>query len=94
MSTETATVVIKPEDYINIQYQDGPIKENGVNGCQIDDVIAFAHATLVKLNSKDDGKYSCLENEAAILALGSAAASLRARTANREARGVEGTSAV
>ena len=81
----------KSNQYINIKYQEGPIKENGVNGCQVDDVIAFAKATLKKLNKPP---YECDENWNAIAMLSKAQEHLGKRTKDREDRDVEGTSQV
>lgn len=67
--------------------QRGPIKEVGVNGCQIDDMIEFARRTIEVFNKK----FPCRENSRAITKLQEAEMWLRERTRNREARGVEGT---
>lgn len=84
--------VVALESYINIRLQDGPIKENGVNGCQIDTVIEWCRNTIEWFNTKDDGAYACQENVEAITKLDEVLLVLQRRTANREARGVEGTS--
>jgi len=73
---------------ISFKIQDGPVKENGVNGCQVDTLLHAAHAILHGLNEK----YPCGHNEQALEDLGKAIAALEARTADREARGVEGES--
>ena len=39
------------ERYIKIQ--NGPIKENGVNGCQVDTIIEATKAIIEGLNKKD-----------------------------------------
>jgi len=77
-----------PNGYINIQIQNGPIRENGINGCQIDDVIIWCKDKLLGFNSI----MSSPHNEEAIGHLNNALKSLLARTADREERGVEGTS--
>lgn len=79
-------------EFIQIQLQDGPIKENGVNGCQIDDVIVYCRDKIVEFNTKENGKFACRENSVAITKLDDALISLQRRTENREARVVEGTS--
>lgn len=71
---------------ITFQLQNGPVKENGVNGCQVDTLIDAARIILEKLNDK----FSCPENEMAIAALNDAIGFLKARKLNREKRGVEG----
>lgn len=74
----------------HIVFQDGPIKEVGVNGCQVDDVIAIAIERLTQLQTED---FDCRENALAITKLQEALHWLEHRTSNREKRGVEGTSA-
>lgn len=66
--------------------QRGPIKEVGVNGCQIDDMIKFARLALEVFNKK----FPCRENSLAITKLQEAELWLLARRLDREARGVEG----
>jgi len=66
--------------------QRGPIKEHGVNGCQIDDMITFAVGTLQTFNKK----FPCRENSIAITKLEEALHWLDARKRDREARNVEG----
>ncbi len=89
---ENSEEEIKISEYIDIKLQDGPIKENGINGCQIDNVIQYAIDTLQKFQEKDDGKYYCGENRKAILKLEEAVEWLRFRTKRRQIAGVEGTS--
>ena len=64
------------------------MKENGVNGCQVDTLVEAARIIIEKLNDK----FPCPENELAIASLNDAIGFLKARKANREARGVEGLS--
>jgi len=71
---------------ISFTLQKGPIKENGVNGCQIDDAIRELRNTLFGLNNM----YECEENNYALYGLDSALAWMEQHTKNREARGVEG----
>jgi len=75
--------------YINITFQDGPIKEVGVNGCQTEDVIAVLIARLKGLNVPP---YNTRETSLAITALEDAQNWLWRRTREREERNVEGTS--
>jgi hypothetical protein len=88
---------IRPKNFVYVRHdknslaftlQNGPVKENGVNGCQVDTLIHAAMAMIMGLNEN----YPCKENDEAIDYLGDAIMSLRARTADREKRGVEGTS--
>lgn len=74
---------------ITFKIQNGPIKEHGVNGCQVDTMIEAAKLIIEGLNKK----FYCDENAEAITNLELALASLARRRANREKRGVEGTSA-
>jgi len=74
-------------NHIGFRIQDGPIKENGINGAQVDTLIEAARLILVGLNKKFPSRY----NNNAIAYLFSAIASLEQRTLDREARGVEGT---
>ena len=71
-------------------FQNGPIKENGVNGCHQEDLIAIV---IDRLQHFQKGDYSCRENALALTKLEEAMHWLRHRTNAREARGVEGTSA-
>jgi hypothetical protein len=73
---------------LSFTLQNGPIKEVGVNGCQIDTVISMAYALLNSLNMQ----HQCKENELALSHLQSALQALKDRKSDREARGVEGTS--
>ena len=73
---------------IGFRIQDGPIKENGINGCQVDTLIEAAKLIIDGL----DLKFPCIENKMASHGLQAALWALESRKANREARGVEGTS--
>lgn len=88
---------IRPNNFVYVRndknslsftIQDGPIKENGVNGCQVDTVIHAAKKIIEGLNAK----YPCRENSLAITKLDEAIHWLEHRTKDRENRGVEGTS--
>ena len=74
-----------------VTFQKGPIKENGVNGCHQEDLIAIV---IDRLQSFQESQYKCRENAIAITKLEEALLWLRKRTLDREARGVEGTSVV
>ena len=74
-----------------VNFQKGPIKETGVNGCCNEDLIAMV---LDRLQSFQSSEYNCRENALAITKLEEALFWLRARTDKREARGVEGTHAI
>tara|TARA_R110000868_G_scaffold262381_5_gene520725 strand:- start:902 stop:1309 length:408 start_codon:yes stop_codon:yes gene_type:complete len=73
---------------LSFTIQNGPIKENGVNGCQVDTLIHAARKIIDGLNDKFPSSY----NTDAIIALDMAIDHLQARTRDREARNVEGKS--
>lgn len=75
---------------IGFKIQKGPIKEEGVNGCQVDTMIEAAKLIIQGLNEK----FPCHENEMVLVSLHSALDWLSDRTGNRMGRGVEGTSQV
>ena len=72
-----------------IDMQEGPIEENGINGCFTEDLIAIA---LVRLESFQNSEYRCRENAVAITKLEEALMWLRKRTNRRVEVGTEGTS--
>lgn len=71
---------------ISFRIQNGPIKEVGKNGCQVEDIIAVARHIVNELNEK----YPCAENTAMIEHLDAAIICSKLRTSNRQMRGVEG----
>lgn len=71
---------------ILFKLQDGPIGEVGVNGCQVDTLIATATIILRGLNES----CPCRENSLAITKLEEALLWLMARRSDRVMRGVEG----
>lgn len=74
--------------YMDIQIQEGPIAENGINGCQVDDVLTI----VVELLQAFNAAFPCRENSLAITHCQEAQHWLEARKKDRTARGVEGTS--
>ena len=74
------------QDMISFKIQDGPIKDVGVNGCQVDDIIDASRVILEGLNKN----FPCKENELAISSLYMALEWLEKRKSDRELRGVEG----
>jgi hypothetical protein len=76
------------ENMIFLKLQNGSIKENGVNGCQLDTIIEAAKMILEGLNKN----FPCRENAVAITKLDEALMWLEKRTKDRVARTVEGTS--
>lgn len=73
---------------ITFRIQNGPIKEAGINGCQVDTIIHAAKKILEGLDAKFPSEY----NKLAINKLDMALSHLEQRTKDREKRGVEGTS--
>lgn len=88
--TRTADEVAGWPDKIlaEIHFQEGPIKECGVNGVCNEDLIAMV---ICRLEHFQKSEYSCRENGFTITKLEEALMWLRKRTINREYRGVEGT---
>lgn len=87
---------IRPNNFIYVRHdknslaftiQNGPVKENGLNGCQVDTVIEAAKVMLEGLNKQ----FPCRENSAAITKLDEALHWLEHRRKDRERRSVEGT---
>ncbi|PAV30304.1 hypothetical protein CIL05_07490 [Virgibacillus profundi] len=83
--------VVSSEDETNllagINFQEGVIKEHGVNGVMNEDLIAVIITRLEHFNQSD---FRCRENSMAITKLEEALLWLRKRTMGREQRGVEG----
>lgn len=86
---------IRPNHFIYVRHdknsisftiQNGPIKEVGKNGCQIDTLIHAAKTILEGLNKNSP----CRENACAITKLDEAIMWLEKRTKDREKRNVEG----
>ena len=73
-----------------IGFQNGPIKEVGVNGVTQEALIAIC---MDRLKSFQAGPYACEDNEVALGHLVMALAFMQKRTRARIARGVEGTHA-
>lgn len=75
--------------YATIDFQNGAIKENGINGCHNEDLIAIV---IDRLQSFQAGDFPCRENAIAITKLEEALLWLNKRTDDRIRRGVEGLS--
>lgn len=76
------------EELLTIHFQEGPIKECGVNGVCNEDLL---NMVLCRLEYFQKSEFKCDENANAIIYLKSALYELRQRTNKREKRGVEGT---
>lgn len=79
--------ITKRMNCISFKLQNGPIKDNGVNGCQVDTMIEAARDIIVGLNIK----FPCAHNRFAIQGLNEALYALEQRKKDRVKRGVEGT---
>lgn len=71
-----------------ILFQNGPIKEKGVNGVTNEVLLAIVAD---RLEGFQRGRFACDENAAALTAVQSALAILASRTSRRVSAGVEGT---
>ncbi len=85
-SSPKNVIVDHRQNVISFKIQDGPIKENGVNGCQVDTMLATVKTIVEGLNKN----YPCKENEKAIEKLTEALMWMEERKRDRVARGVEG----
>lgn len=72
-----------------IEFQKGLVKEVGVNGVQNEHLLAMV---IDRLQGFQSGPYACRENDMALARLQEAMFWLAARTKDRAARGVEGSS--
>ncbi len=80
--------IAESQNMISFKIQNGPIKEFGHNGVQIDEIIATAKLIIEGLNSK----FPCEENIKALGCLEGALYFLNERKRDRAVRGVEGKS--
>lgn len=71
-----------------VNFQEGAIKEHGVNGVNNEDLIAMV---ICRLEGFQNSEFKCRENEIAITRLEETLMWLRKRTQGRENRNVEGT---
>jgi hypothetical protein len=77
-----------------VNFQDGPINEVGVNGVQVSDLLQLCVRKLRQYQLDADGKWACPENQSAIDYIESALGMLDMRLRERISRGVDGTSNV
>lgn len=78
------------ESSVTFTIQSGPIKQFGINGCQIDDVIRWAKEKIELFNKE----FPCIENSLVITKLDEALLWLYERKRERESRGIEGLNKV
>jgi hypothetical protein len=71
-----------------VNFQNGPVKEYGINGCHQEDLLAIV---IDRLQSFQAGPFSCRENSLALTKCQEALHWLNHRTSLRQRRGVEGT---
>ncbi len=74
-----------------IHFQEGPIKECGVNGVCNEDLLVMV---IRRLEGFQNSEFKCRENACAITKLEEALLWLRKRTMGRENRGIVGTNKV
>lgn len=80
-----------PDRFACISFQHGAIQENGINGCQNEDLISIV---IERLQDFQNGDFPCRENAIALTHLETALLWLNKRTAGRIERDVEGKSVV
>ena len=73
---------------VEIPFQNGPIKECGVNGVTNEALLAVL---IDRMEGFQSSQWECPENAVALECLERALKALKARTERRVARGVEGT---
>ena len=83
---EKPSFILQVGSRVTFKLQNGPIKQVGVNGCQIDDVIKWAREFIQKAESR----VPHIQNRGALKGLKNALYCLNLRTRDRERRGVEG----
>ena len=75
----------------SVHFQEGPVKEVGLNGFGDVDLLLMVKTRLQAFQATE---YACKENAEALVSVQEAITWLTSRTRNREARGVEGTSQI
>lgn len=76
------------ERHVRLAFQNGPIKEAGVNGVTNE---ALLEVLISRMEGFVSGPYNTPDNEKALECLKGAREAFNARTREREERGVEGT---
>ena len=74
--------------YVYIPFQNGPVKENAINGITNEILLAMI---IDRLEGFQTSPFACDENTEALASLNHALNVLQLRTRKRVARGVEGT---
>ncbi len=78
----------QPSEHTTILFQNGPIKEHGVNGLTQEALLAIV---IDRLRSFQKGPFACRENAIALTHFEEGLMWLQRRTVERIKRGVEGT---
>lgn len=82
----------KPSELLgDVNFQNGPILEAGINGVQNEDLLAIV---IDRLEGFQSGNYACRDNAIALTKCQEALLWLQKRTRDRQSRGVEGKSIV
>ena len=87
-SRRVAGVGTIPNFRCDVRFQNGPIKEAGINGVTNEALLAIVAD---RLGCFQSGPFACDENQEALGFVKAAMAVLKSRTEKRLARGVEGT---
>ena len=74
-----------------VNFQKGPVSEEGVNGCFMEDLLAIV---IDRLELFQSGEYACRENALALTKIEEAMHWLNHRSNKRRERNVEGTSII
>jgi hypothetical protein len=85
--SDTYIMIDHSQNSIHFKIQNGPIKEHGLNGCQVDTIIETGKLILEGLDDIFPSEW----NLKAIQNLNAALDCLKMRTRSRMQRGVEGT---
>ena len=80
-----------PEPFAMVHFQNGPVKEVGVNGCHQEDLLLIVAD---RLKSFQAGSFACEDNAEALGHIRAALLCLGRRTKARQERRVEGRSVV
>ena len=83
--------VVPVGEFGHVSFQNGPVKEFGINGCHQEDLLAIV---IDRLQHFQSGKFACRENAIALTKIEEAMHWLNHRTSERVKRGVEGTNAL
>lgn len=85
--TGVPTDEVRDGVFARVNFQKGPVKEAGVNGCQNEDLLLIL---IDRLEHFQRGEFACIENKIALEAAREALDALNSRTKDREKRNVEG----